>query len=117
MTTRTVLEHRLTLTTPLPPAGTLWPKTLADKLRTMALHDHALLDAIETFVDWKLSVMTGPGSGRRLIDRLRAFHACSKHAAPDFTQLPQRPSGLKQWQCEACHIIVAPGDRDEKGGA
>jgi hypothetical protein len=40
----------------------------------------------------------------RLIERLRAAHACPKSAAPTFLQLPS--TGHREWRCEACSKIV-----------
>ena len=44
-------------------------------------------------------------SKRTLVKRLRALHACSRKPG-GFIQLPRRPSGEREWRCEACGAIV-----------
>jgi hypothetical protein len=43
----------------------------------------------------------------RLVDRLRAVHACQKTEAPGFVQLPTTGGPQKrQWMCDGCRETV-----------
>jgi hypothetical protein len=62
--TPTMLERRLTLTNPLPVAGSLWGKTLADKLRILGMMGReglASLNALETLADHRIKTLHEAG--------------------------------------------------------